>query len=183
MRAWDRSKNYVTSLRQAKRHRSDLFGWLGRRPLLMAATSGYETALLLSNKLDPKLKELAELKTAGLINCEFCLDIGSALARGAGITEQQIRDLPRYTDSSAYTALEKLVISYAEAMTRTPAVDLEEIRERLSKNLSRAQLAELAATVAWENQRARLNQGLGVRPTGMSDGAVCAIPERSVTGP
>ncbi|MFW0787492.1 carboxymuconolactone decarboxylase family protein [Gordonia sp. CPCC 206044] len=175
----ERIRSYVKAFGSSKRHRGDLTGWLIRRPQLLATTGMYETALLLTNALDPKLKELAELKTAGLVSCEFCLDIGSALAHGAGVTEQQIRDLHRFRDSDAYTELEKLVIAYAEAMTVTPAVgdDLAELRRQLLEQLSKTQVAELAATVAWENQRARLNQSLGVRPTGMSDGQACALPE------
>lgn len=177
MRAAHRIKAYVTVFAQAKRNRVDLYSWLIRRPLILIMTGFYEFALMFSNRLDPRLKELAELKTAGLINCEFCLDIGSALARTAGISEQQIRDLPVYADSDAYDDVEKLVISFAEALTVTPAVDIEPIRSQLLVHFSKGQVAELAAAVAWENQRARLNQGLGVRPTGMSDGAACALPE------
>lgn len=178
MRAITRIRHYTQAVRQAKRNRSDLFGWLMRRPLVLFGTIGYESALLFSNRLDPKLKELAELKTAGLINCEFCLDIGSALARSSGLTEQQLADLPRYRTSDAYTDLEKLVISFAEAMTSTPAIGIEDLRTELLTRLSKTQLAELVATIAWENERARLNQGLGVRPTGMADGMACALPER-----
>ncbi|MBH0779406.1 carboxymuconolactone decarboxylase family protein [Nocardia bovistercoris] len=177
MRVIERIRHYVSAMGQAKRHRSDLGRWLVRRPQVLVGTGVYETMLLLSNSLDPRLKELAELKTAGLVNCEFCLDIGSALAHSSGLTERQLLDLPRYRTSDAYDDLEKDVLAFAEAMTRTPAVDLDEVRERLSKRLSKTQLAELAAAVAWENQRARLNQGLGVRPTGMSEGMVCALPE------
>ncbi|MBA4858325.1 carboxymuconolactone decarboxylase family protein [Nocardia farcinica] len=177
MRALRRIRNYARAMRQARRHRGDLVGWLARRPQLGAGTAFYESMLLFSNRLDPHLKELAELKTAGLINCEFCLDIGSALAHSSGVTEQQITDLPRYRTSPAYSELERLVIAYAEAMTATPAVDLADLREQLLAHLSKAQLAELAATIAWENQRARLNQGLGVRPTGMAEGLACALPE------
>ncbi|MBD0861139.1 carboxymuconolactone decarboxylase family protein [Gordonia sp. zg691] len=181
MRSLHRIRNYVRAMGRARRHRGELVGHFVRRPLLAGATVGMESAMLLSNRMDPKLKELAELKTAGLVSCEFCLDIGSALASGAGIGEQQVRDLPRYRDSTAYTEVEKLVIAYAEAMTLTPAVadDLADLRRRLSEHFSRAQIVELAMTIAWENQRARLNQSLGVRPTGMSDGLACALPERS----
>ncbi|MYR08412.1 carboxymuconolactone decarboxylase family protein [Gordonia sp. SID5947] len=179
MRAVERIRGYINAFGSSKRHRGDLTGWLGRRPQLLAATGVYESALLFSNRLDPKLKELAELKAAGLVSCEFCLDIGSALARGAGVTERQMRDLPNFRDSDAYSALEKTVLAFAEAMTVTPAVgdDLADLRNQLARELSKGQIAELAATVAWENQRARLNQSLGVRPTGMSDGAACAVPE------
>jgi AhpD family alkylhydroperoxidase len=180
MRALSRTRHYIRALTDARRHRTDLLGWLGRRPWLLIGTGTYETALLLSNRLDPRIKELAELKTASLIGCEFCLDIGSALAHSSGLTERQLTDLPTYTTSDAYTDQEKLVLQYAETMTRTPAaaLDLQDLRTRLLTTLSRTQLAELAATIAWENQRARLNQALGVRPTGMADGMTCALPQR-----
>ncbi|MBJ8337459.1 carboxymuconolactone decarboxylase family protein [Antrihabitans sp. YC3-6] len=178
MRALRRIWHFTKVMASAKRNRTDLWGWLIRRPMLLLATLFYEFSLIFSNRLDPKYKELAELKAAGLINCEYCLDIGSALAHHGGLTEQQIRDLPKYKTSDAYTDLEKLVIGFAEAMTVTPAVDLEEIRTELLTHFTRGQLAELAGAVAWENQRARVNQALGVRPTGIADGMVCAIPER-----
>ncbi|MFC4375556.1 carboxymuconolactone decarboxylase family protein [Nocardia halotolerans] len=177
MRALQRIRNYTKVIGQARRNRGDLVGWLGRRPQIGVATVGYETALLFSNKLDPRLKELAELKTAGLVACQFCLDVGSALAHTSGLTRQQITDLPRYRTSDAYSELEKLVIEFAEAMTVTPAVDIDDLRSTLLTHLTKTQLAELAATIAWENQRGRLNQGLGVQPTGMADGMACAMPE------
>ncbi|MDL9936474.1 carboxymuconolactone decarboxylase family protein [Gordonia sp. ABSL1-1] len=179
MRAARRILAFIKVFAAAKRNRVDLYRWLIRRPLLLAANGFYEFALLFSNRLDPRLKELAELKTAGLINCEYCLDIGSALAVHGGIGEAQLRDLPVYRDSPAYSEPEKLVLEFAEVMTLTPAVgdDLADVRTRLAAHLSDTQIAELAATIAWENQRARLNQALGVRPTGMSDGAACALPE------
>ncbi|MFG1794280.1 carboxymuconolactone decarboxylase family protein [Nocardia sp. NPDC049149] len=181
MRALTRIRHYGQAVRQAKRHRSDLIGWLLRRPQILLSTLIFETALLFANRLDPQLEELAELKTAGLINCEFCLDIGSALAASSGLTEQQLLDLPRYRTSDAYTPVQKLVIAYAEAMTATPAVSMDDLRADLLTHLSKSQLAELAAAIAWENQRARLNQGLGVRPTGMAEGMACALPERPAT--
>lgn len=177
MRAITRIRNYLKAFRRARRNQADLVGWLIRRPQVLIGTIVVETMLTLSNRLDPHLKDLAELKTAALINCQFCLDIGSTLAHYGGITEQQVIDLPEYETSDAFTDLEKLVIAYAEAMTVTPAVDLEPLRERLLGTLTKGQLTELAAAIAWENQRARLNQGLGVRATGMAEGMVCALPE------
>ncbi|HNP55529.1 MAG TPA: carboxymuconolactone decarboxylase family protein [Gordonia sp. (in: high G+C Gram-positive bacteria)] len=183
MRALHRLWSYLKVFAKSKRNRMDLYAWLVRRPQVLIATGGYEVSLLFSNRLDPHYKELALLKSAGMVSCEFCLDIGSALARTAGISEQALRDLPVYAESDVYTDLEKLVLSFAEAMTATPAVgdDLTRIREGLLDHFTKGQVAELAAEIAWENQRARLNQALGVRPTGMSDGAACALPERRVS--
>jgi hypothetical protein len=58
----------------------------------------------------------------------------------------------------------------------TPADVSDDLRLRLEDRLGRAALAEIAATIAWENHRSRLNRALGVRPAGFSDGAVCALP-------
>jgi len=35
--------------------------------------------------------------------CEFCLDIGSALARRGGVTEAQLRALASHADSEEFT--------------------------------------------------------------------------------
>jgi len=179
MRAVTRIRHYIRAFAGARRNRTDLAGWLVRRLWVLAVVGFYEAALLLSNRLDPRLKELAELKAASLVGCEFCLDIGSALAHSSGLSERQLTDLPRYGTSDAYSEQEKLVLALAEAMTVTPAsLDLEELRTRLLGTLSKAQFAELAAAIAWENQRARVNQALGVRPAGMAEGMTCALPQR-----
>lgn len=181
MRMLKRIWIHLRVLARARRNRTDLLAWLGRRPWLLTGVAWFEMALLLSNRTESTLKGLAGCKAAAMVNCEFCMDIGAELARRDGITEQQLLDLPKYRDSDAYTDLEKLVISLAEEMTKTPAIVPDELRNELLQHLSKAQLAEIAAEVSWENQRARFNQALGVRPAGFSDGAACLIPERATT--
>lgn len=41
-----------------------------------------------------------------------------------------------------------------------------------------AQLVELAATISWENYRARFNRVFWVRSVGFCEGAFCVLPER-----
>jgi hypothetical protein len=53
-----------------------------------------------------------------------------------------------------------------------------ELRDRPLSRFSSSYVTKLAATVAWENNRGRLNQALGVWPAGFSGDAVCAIAER-----
>lgn len=165
-------------LPRGRRDRYDLLRWLRHRPQILTGTAAYEMALLGSARMDPRLKQLAELKAAALVTCEFCLDVGSALATAQGITENQLRDLPKFASSDAFSPDERLVLEFAEAMSRTPAVVAGELRDRLLNRFSPAQVTELAAVVAWENNRGRLNQALGVRPAAFSGDAVCAIPER-----
>lgn len=107
----------------ARRNRLDSLRWLGSRPPLLAAMAGYELSLLASARVPPRLKELAGLKAAALVNCEFCLDVGSEFGRAEGLAEAQLRALPTFRDSEEFDQTEKLVLELAEAMTlRGPRV-------------------------------------------------------------
>jgi len=162
----------------ARRNRMDLLRWLGRRPQLLTAVAAHEVALVTSARVDARLKALAGIKAAALVNCEFCLDIGSAFSRAEGLTESQLQALSSFRGSEEFDETEKLVLELAEAMTRTPTHVNEDLRQALLDQFSPAQLVELAAAIAWENHRARLNQALGIRPAGFSEGAFCAVPEQ-----
>jgi len=106
------------------------------------------------------------------------MDIGSAVGRKQGVTEAQLHDLADFESSSEFSELEKLVLRYAEAMTRTPAEVPEEMFRALEKNFSPAQLVELTSAIAWENYRARFNRPFGVEAEGFSEGQACAVPMR-----
>jgi hypothetical protein len=105
------------------------------------------------------------------------------VSRASGLTEAELAALPRYRDSELFGALDRLVLDLAVAMSETPAEVPDDLRHALLAHLTPGQLAELAATVAWENHRARLNRALGVRPVGFSDGHYCALPEDRTDAP
>jgi alkylhydroperoxidase family enzyme len=95
-----------------------------------------------------------------------------------GLTDAQLRALPSFRESAEFSETEKLVLELAEAMTRTPTHVREDLRQALLARFSPAQVAELAAAIAWENHRGRLNQALSIQPAGFSEGAFCAGPEQ-----
>jgi alkylhydroperoxidase family enzyme len=94
-----------------------------------------------------------------------------------GVTEEQLRDLPRYRESQAFSEEERLVIELAVEMTGSPVKIPLEIQKRLRRYFDEPQLVELAANIAWENYRARFNRVFGVRPVGFSEDAYCLMPE------
>jgi AhpD family alkylhydroperoxidase len=153
------------------------------RPALLLGYGALETAFERSHRLEYRLKLLAEIKAAALAGCEWCIDFGSMLSRGGGITEAQLRDLPRYGDSDAFSDVEKLVLDYAVAMSRTPVEVPDDLFTRLREHFDEPQLVELTTAVALENYRARFNHALGIGSQDFSEGAFCAVPERSATSP
>ena len=131
-----------------------------------------------SHKASEHLKLLAATKVATTVGCQFCIDIGSALGRKAGVTEQQLRDFHNYRDSDAFSAAEKVVLEYAEEMSKTNVEISDELFDSLRKHFDDAEIVDLTTAIAIENFRARFNNALDVSPSGFSEGAYCPMPER-----
>jgi alkylhydroperoxidase family enzyme len=91
--------------------------------------------------------------------------------------DEDLADIGRYRQSARFSEVEKLALDLAVAMTSTPAEVSDALRDELRRHLTDGQLAELAASIAWESHRARLNRGLGVRAPGFSEGSYCVVPE------
>ena len=59
-------------------------------PGLLWGYGMFERATGKQSRVDERLKVLAETKAAAVVNCEFCCDIASSIARDAGVTEAQL---------------------------------------------------------------------------------------------
>jgi alkylhydroperoxidase family enzyme len=105
------------------------------------------------------------------------MDFGSWITREAGITEEQLRDLPRFRESDAFSEDEKLVLEYAEGVSRTPVEVPDEVFARMRARFDQAQIIELTYAAAIENLRARFNWALRIESQGYSEGAYCLRPE------
>ena len=78
-------------------------------PFLIAAVGGFELPMEKANKVDAKLKALAETKVALMVGCEFCIDIAAHISTRDGVTEEQLMALPRHREAACYDELERLV--------------------------------------------------------------------------
>lgn len=146
-------------------------------PGLLVGYGMLEQATAGQDRVPEHLKVLAESKAAALVSCEFCCDIASSIAREAGVSERQLLALPRYAESEEFSELERLVLDYATAMTRTPATVSDELMASLREHFDERQLVELTHVIALENLRARFNSAFDMTPAGFSEGMVCVAPE------
>jgi AhpD family alkylhydroperoxidase len=151
-------------------------GIMAHNRAVLSAAAGYELSFERACALDVRLKELAMVKTALLVGCRFCIDIGASLARNHGVSPAALMDLPFYTTSPLYTPLERRVLDYTVAMTSTPMLMPRELVEALRAELGVSALVELTAAIAWENHRARFNHAFGAEEEGYSDQTVCLLP-------
>jgi hypothetical protein len=71
MRLLRRLLAYSRVLRKATRNQTDLMKYFVRRPALLAAIGTYETAVFISNRVEPRAKYLATTRASSLIGCPF----------------------------------------------------------------------------------------------------------------
>lgn len=145
-------------------------------PRLLRGYSRVEQATAALRLLDHRSRALAELSTATVVQCEYCIDLGSRVAHTWGLTEAELLALPSYRTSDLFDDRDKLVLDYAVGMTRTPADVPEHLFTSLRNHFNDRQLVELTHVIALENHRSRFNHAFGVGAAGFSDGLVCALP-------
>jgi len=101
------------------------------------------------------------------------------VGRDNGISAEQIANLPRYRTDFNFSELERLVLEYSDAMTRTPVEVADALFARLREKFGEAELVELTSAIAWENYRARFDHAFGIEAENFTEGAVCALPVRT----
>ena len=72
-------------------------------PRLLTAYGRLEQAEAKLDILNERQRTLAELKSATTAGCEFCIDLGSQIARASGIlTDEELLALPDYRNSALF---------------------------------------------------------------------------------
>ncbi|MDT5307163.1 MAG: hypothetical protein QOE48_2841 [Mycobacterium sp.] len=146
-------------------------------PKLLNAYGRLESAESKMNILSPRHRALAELKSAMTVRCEYCIDLGSAIAHGWGLTDEELLALSDYQTAICFSDLDKLILEYATALSRTPVEVSDELFEGLRTHFDNAQLVGLTHIITLGNLRGRFNLALGIGAAGFSEGRVCALPD------
>ena len=101
-------------------------------------------------RIDPRLRELAILTVGRLTGAPYEYVHHIAIARRAGVTEEQIAGLPVWERHPAFSEQERAVIRYAETVTREVRVP-DDVFEAVRAFLDAEQLVELTMNVAYYN--------------------------------
>ncbi|MFJ9006198.1 carboxymuconolactone decarboxylase family protein [Streptomyces canus] len=126
------------------------------------------------NAVDPGLKSFAHMAVASQVGCSWCLDVGYFQAQNENLDLARASQVPRWREADVFTALERHVMGYAEAMTDTPPTVTDEQYAALLERLGLPAMVELTAFIAYVNLATRANVANGVSSQGFSD--ACEIP-------
>jgi len=137
-------------------------GVLWHHPAVMKDSMSIGGKLERWHALAPDLASYAAMASAAAIGCSWCLDFNYFMAHNHGLDEAKVREVPRWRESTAFTALERRVMEYADAASQTPPAVTDELSDALLDELGAPALVELAARVAFMNMSARMNIALGI---------------------
>jgi AhpD family alkylhydroperoxidase len=152
---------------------------LHNRKVLIAMIAN-ENRVARWDTLDPTVKAVAALAAAAEIGCGWCLDFGYWASFHRGVDPVKLREITDWQRSTVYDERERAAIRYAVASTQTPPQVSDDMVADLRTQFTDAEVVELTATIALENQRSRINTALGLTSQGFRD--QCDLPaDRSIS--
>src|SRR2546430_3657503 len=96
---------------------------------------------------DHAIKELCRLYVSRSVQCDYCGNQRSIKAAGAGLMEDDVKDLLNFEKSARYSDRQKAALAYAEAITWRLATD-DAFWERMHRHFSEPELVELGCFIA-----------------------------------
>lgn len=112
-------------------------------------------AMLTKTRLDPKLRELAILRTAELIDCEYERSAHTMLGKELGLTDAQIKAVRDWKNSAVFNEVEAAVLQFTDEVAQKGRVK-DTTFAGLAKHLDNGLMVELAQTIGLYGMIARI---------------------------
>ena len=93
------------------------------------------------------IKELCRLYVSRSVQCDYCGNQRSVKAAGAGMIEDDVKDLLNFEKSTRYSDKQKAALAYAEAIAWHLDTD-DAFWERMHAHFSEPELVELGCAIA-----------------------------------
>lgn len=111
-------------------------------------------------KLDPKLREIGQMRAGWARGSQFVFSQHCKAARAYGVTEDQIIAIPHWQIADCFTPIERAVLAYTDAMVLMGGRVADAIFEALKASLDPEMIVELTYIVAWYDMHAVTSKAL-----------------------
>jgi alkylhydroperoxidase family enzyme len=106
------------------------------------------------SSLAKRTRELAVLMLMKRLDCEYGFVSHIPIAKGVGLTQEQVDDIGSYKTSSRFNDDDKLILRYAEELTQNARVD-DDLFAKVEKIVGKGNIIELTGAIAFWNMMAR----------------------------
>jgi uncharacterized peroxidase-related enzyme len=104
--------------------------------------------------LDKRYRELAVLMLMKRCGCEYGFVRHISIAKQCGLSQQQIDSVEHYANSDVFSADEKVVLRYADDLTRNARVD-DNLYAEAARVVGKDHIVDLTGAIAFWNMMAR----------------------------
>jgi AhpD family alkylhydroperoxidase len=136
---------------------------LAHSPVLLRRVSSLGNVFLGDLKLDPKLRELAVLQLFRVNRCDYGFQQHVVIGKAVGLNDKQIANVGAYRSYPYYSDAERLVLEYAEMVTRDIVVS-DDLFARVRDQFSDEEIVELTMAIAYWNMMSRFLVPLQIDP-------------------
>jgi len=139
----------------------NLYKQLANHPKVIAAWNEFARTLRHDSRTPRALRELMILRGAQLMRSEYEWAQHLPMARKAGVSEAQIKDLPAWKSSGSFSPKEKAALALGEAVTQGYVTD--EVYAEAMRHFDHHDYVELALVAAFYAMVGRMLDAMGVQ--------------------
>lgn len=142
--------------------------WWGRLPYLFWLIALFVGFLERRRaRIDPVTRSLVMTRVSQMCRCEFCIDANSLrLAERSG-SMNKVLAVANWPHETLFSELERAALAYADALTVTPPMISDELKETIKSHFDEKAISELTALIAFQNLSARFNSALDIPAQGL----------------
>jgi AhpD family alkylhydroperoxidase len=115
------------------------------------AIAGFRLYRSERRKLDPKLRELGQIRAGWARGSQFVFSQHCKAARSVGLTDEQIEAIPAWSSAGCFSYQERVVLAYTDALVRDGGRVPDDLFARLQGFLSDEEILEFTyVTMTYE---------------------------------
>lgn len=121
-------------------------------------------------ELDPRLRELVNLRASILNGCAYCIDMHTRIARKAGETEQRLYAVAAWHEAPFFDAKERAALALTDAVTLIAEQHVpRDVWDEARAHFEPEELAQLVGAIAVINAWNRIAITTRMQPVSRSD--------------
>jgi alkylhydroperoxidase family enzyme len=127
---------------------------------LQHCVAGFQYYRSPERKLDPKLRELGQMRAGWARGSQFVFSQHCKAARAYGVSEDQIAAVAHWQIADCYSPVERAVLAYTDAMVLMGGRVADGIFDALKAHLDDETIVELTYITAWYDMHAVTTKAL-----------------------
>jgi alkylhydroperoxidase family enzyme len=124
------------------------------------AVAGFAFYRSKARKLDPRLRELGQMRAGFLRESRFVFSQHCKAARDVGLSDEQIEAVPSWSGSDAFAPAERAVLAYTDELVQQNGRVQDATFARLKEHLSDEEILELTYVTALYEMHAIMSRAL-----------------------